>query len=90
MAADPKAELHALVDRLSVAQARDTLAYAQERQRRREPSEQPEPAHNVPTLHRAPAIATIDDLVVPLFSPEESADEFEATIRRWREIPESA
>jgi hypothetical protein len=43
----------------------------------------------VPTLHRAPAIARIDDLRAALFGTEESVTEFDDTIRRWREEPES-
>jgi hypothetical protein len=43
----------------------------------------------VPTLHRAPAIAPIDDLRAALFGTEESVTECDDTLRHWREEPES-
>ncbi len=88
MAADPKQELHALIDQLDQTDARETLIYLQGRLPEHRPFESGAQTHDVPTRHRAPAIVTIDNLRVPLFAPEESADEFEATMRRWRETPE--
>ena len=79
MAANPKHELHALVDQLSDEEAARLLADAQRltgRQRR---------SHELPTLHLAPPIASIDELRAEVFPPEESVEEFDATISRWRE-----
>ena len=79
MAANPKHELHALVDQLSDEAATKLLADARRlagRQRR---------SHELPTLHSAPPIASIDELRGAVFPPEESVEEFDATIRRWRE-----
>ncbi len=94
MAANPKQELHNVVDQLSDTAAADTLAYARSLLHRapsaaRQPQESmPEREYALPTLHRAPAIGTIDELRAPLFAPEDSADAFDAAIRRWREAPE--
>ena len=41
--------------------------------------------HDLPTLHVAPPIATIDELRGDVFPPEEAVEEFDAAIRRWRE-----
>jgi len=90
MAADPKQELHMLIDQLGQTDAQETLADVHRRLRPRRPGRPDAQAHDLPTCNRAPAIATIDDLHVPLFAPEESAEEFDATLRRWREMPESA
>ena len=90
MAAGPNDALRALIDQLSPAQARDTLAYAQRRQHRHEPVQPSAPPHELPALHRAPAITSAEELVVPLCSPDDDADECAATVRRWREIPARA
>jgi hypothetical protein len=94
MVADPKHELHALIDQLSDDDAAETLAFARQlldvhQARARPPVGFPARPRAVPTLHRAPAIASIDDLRAALFGTEESVTEFDDTIRRWREEPES-
>ncbi len=79
MAANPKQALHQLVDQLSDEDAAVLLADAQRfagRQRH---------GHELPTLHTAPPIASIDELRGDVFPPEESVEEFDATIQRWRE-----
>jgi hypothetical protein len=48
-------------------------------------NDEPPRPHAVPTLHRATAIDSIDDLRVVLFAPDENAEEFDAAVRRWRE-----
>ena len=78
MAANPKQELHALVDQLSDEEAAVLLADARRLADRRH-------GHELPTLHTAPPIASIDELRADVFPPEESVEEFDATIRRWRE-----
>ena len=78
MVANPKHELHQLVDQLSDEEAATLLTTAQRLTVRRR-------AHELPTLHTAPPIADIDELRGDAFPPEEDADEFDATIRRWRE-----
>lgn len=88
MAADPKQELHMLIDQLDGTQTQDALVYVRQRLQRQ--ARQGGQAHTLPMLHRAPAITSIDELHVPLFSPDESSDDFDATLRRWREVPESA
>ena len=94
MVADPKHELRTLIDQLSDADAAETLAFARQlldvhRARARPPASVPARPRAVPTLHRAPAITSIDDLRAALFGTEESVTEFDDTIRRWREEPES-
>jgi hypothetical protein len=94
MATDPKHELHALIDQLSDDDAAETLAFARQlldvhRAQARPPAGVSVRPRAVPTLHRAPAIARIDDLRAALFGPEESSTELDDTIRRWREEPES-
>jgi hypothetical protein len=79
MAADPKQELHELVDQLSQEDAVALLADARRLAARRRCS------HDLPTLHTAPPIASIDELRGDVFPPEDSVEEFDATIRRWRE-----
>ena len=79
MATDPKRELHELVDQLSLEDAAALLADARRlagRLRR---------GHDLPTLHTAPPIASIDELRGEVFPPEERVEEFDAAIRRWRE-----
>ncbi len=79
MATDPKRELHELVDQLSLEDAVALLADARclAGRRRR--------GHDLPTLHTAPPIASIDELRGEVFPPEERVEEFDAAIRRWRE-----
>ena len=77
MVADPKHELHALIDQLSDDDAAETLAFARQllevhRPQTRPPAGAPARPRAVPTLHRAPAIASIDNLRAPLFGTEES------------------
>lgn len=79
MAADPKQELHALIDQLTPEDAIALLASARSITARRRR------AHNLPVLHTAPPITNIDVLRGDVFPPEEDADEFDTTIRRWRE-----
>lgn len=93
MAADPKYELHRLIDQLGDDAAAETLMFARQLLgvQRRQPRAQagvPLRPHAVPTLHRAPAITTIDDLRATLFGTRDSAAEFDTTLRRWREEPE--
>ena len=95
MVADPKHDLHALIDQLSDDDAAETLAFARQlldvhRAQVRPPAGVPARPRAVPTLPRAPAIApSIDDLRAALFGTEESVTEFDDTIRRWREEPEN-
>ena len=98
MVADPKQELHALIDQLSDDAAAETLAYARRLLGGTYPSpahpqtDAPARPHALPTLHRAAAIGSIDDLRTALFAPEENVAEFvakfDAAIRRWRAEPE--
>jgi hypothetical protein len=74
--------------------AAETLAFARQlrdlhRAQTRPPTGIPARPRAVPTLHRAPAIASIDDLRAALFGTEASVTEFDDTMRRWREEPES-
>ncbi len=79
MAADPRQELHELVDQLSQEEAAALLADARRLTGRRRRG------HDLPTLHSAPPIASIDELRGEVFPPEERVEEFDAAIRRWRE-----
>jgi hypothetical protein len=94
MVADPKRELHALLDQLSDDAAAETLAYARRLLGRAYPpparpqTDAPARPHALPTLHRASAISSIDDLRTALLAPEEYIEEFETAIWRWREEPE--
>lgn len=94
MVADPKRELHALIDQLSDDDAAETLAYARRLLGRTYPSptrpqtDPPARPRALPTLHGASAIGSIDDLRTALFAPEENVEEFAAAIRRRREEPE--
>lgn len=93
MVVGPKRDLHTLIDHLSNDDAAETLAFARRlrdvhEEQTRSPASGPPSRHAVPTLHRAPAIASIDDLKAALFGAEESAVEFDRAIRRWREEPE--
>ena len=78
MAADPKQELHAIIDLLTPEDAATLLASARSLAARRR-------GHNLPVMHTAPTISSIDILRGDVFPPEEDADEFDATIRRWRD-----
>ena len=78
MVADPKQELHALVDQLSSEDAATLLADARRLAMRRR-------GHELPTLHTASPVASIDELRGDVFPHEEGVEEFDATIRRWRE-----
>lgn len=78
MAADPKHELRELIERLSQEDAAALLAAARRLDAARR-------GWALPTLHTAPPIADIDELRGPVFPPEEDVEEFDATIRRWRE-----
>ena len=77
MAADPKRELHELVEQLSPEDAAALLADARRLTAGRR-------GRVLPTLHTAPPIATIDELRGDVFPPGEDVEEFDATIRRWR------
>ena len=77
MAADPKRELHELVEQLSPEDAATLLADARRLATGRR-------GRDLPTLHTAPPSATIDDLRGDVFPPGEDVEEFDATIRRWR------
>ena len=94
MVADPKRELHALMDQPSDDDAAETLAYARRLLGRTYPSptrpqtDPPARPHALSTLHRASAIGGIDDLRTALFEPEENVEKFDAAFRRWRKEPE--
>ena len=94
MVANPKQELHALIEHLSDDAAAETLAFARQLRDEtrsaavRAPTATPRRPQSLPTLHHAPAISSIDDLRTDLFPPEEDVEEFDAAIRRWREEPE--
>ena len=79
MATNPKQELQELVDQLSdddVATALNFLRHLAPLCRRDQ---------GVPVLHRGRPISSIDELAGDVFPPEESAEEYDATIRRWRQ-----
>lgn len=94
MVANPKQALHTLIDQLSDNDAAETLAYARQFLGNTHPpaarpqADVPERPHMLPTLRYAPPISTIDELRAAIFAAEESAEEFDATLRRWREEPE--
>ena len=77
MAADPKQELREMVEQLSPEDAAALLADARRLATVRR-------GHDLPTLHTAPPVATIDELRGDVFPPEEDVEEFDATIRHWR------
>ena len=79
MAADPVRELHELIDQLSDEEASALLVNVRQITARRRPN------HEIPIMHIAPPITSIDDLRSNLFPPDESADDFDNTIRQWRE-----
>lgn len=70
MAADPKRELHELVERLTDEEARRLTAAL------REPGD----------VRTAPRPLTADDIILPepILPDDETADEMIATVRRWR------
>jgi hypothetical protein len=78
MVADPKRELHALIDQLSDDDAAKTLAYVRQLlggtypSPARPQSDAPARPHALPTLHRASAIGSIDDLRTALFAPADN------------------
>jgi hypothetical protein len=77
MVAGPKRELHSLIDRLSDEQAAEAIRTL----RHLTP---PPGDHNVPVLRRGRPIDSIDELAGDVFPPEETTEEFDSTIRRWR------
>lgn len=79
MAADPVRELHELIDQLSNEEARALLVNVRQSATRQRPD------HKIPTMHIAPPITNIDDLAGDIFPPDESVDDFDNTIRQWRE-----
>lgn len=93
MVADPKHELHHVIDQLTDNDAAEMLAFARRllgahgTQVHHHAGIPPRP-RAVPMLHQAPAIAGIDDLRAALFDPEESIAAFDDAVRRWREEPE--
>jgi hypothetical protein len=92
--ADPRRELRALIDRLSDDDAAETLTYARHLLesmplQSQVPKGMPRRPRALPVLHRAPPITGIDALHMPLFAPDDDVEMFDATIRRWREEPES-
>lgn len=94
MVANPKQALHTLIDQLSDHDAAETLAYARQLLGRthssvsRPRTDVPGRPHALPTLHHGSPIDTIDDLRTPIFAPDDGVEEFDATLRRWREEPE--
>ncbi len=94
MVADPKRELHALIDHLDADDTANTLAYARSLISVHSASASSRPVdvgqqHSLPTLHTAPPIRTIDDLRTNVFGADEDGEEFDRAIRRWREEAES-
>jgi len=96
MVADPKRELHALIDHLDADDTANTLAYARSligihigisASASSRPVDMRQ-QQSLPTLHSAPAIRTIDDLRTDVFGADEDGEEFEYAIRRWREEAE--
>lgn len=79
MAADPVRELHELIDQLSNEEASALLVNV------RQLAAKHRPTHEIPTMHVAPPITNIDDLVSDIFPPDESVDDFDNAIRQWRE-----
>jgi hypothetical protein len=77
MAADLRRELHELVEQLSPEDAAALLADARRLSTGRR-------GRDLPTLHTAPPIVTIDELRGDIFPPGEDVEEFDASIRRWR------
>lgn len=102
MAANPKQELRELVDRLSDEEVAEALAFVHRLVERKAPEvrrvvdgliltgqrDPSRPRHEPPALRRGRPIASVDELRGDVFPPEESVEEFEETIRRWREEPE--
>ncbi len=78
MVADPKRELHELIDLLTPEDAAALLFDARSLVARRR-------GHPLPILHAVPPIASIDELRGDVFPPEEDADEFDTAVRHWRE-----
>jgi len=93
MVADPKRELHALIDHLDADDTANTLAYARSLISIHSASASSQPVdagqqHSLPTLRTVPPIRTIDDLWANVFGADEDGEEFDRTIRRWREEAE--
>lgn len=78
MAADPVRELHELIDQLSNEEANALLANV------RQIAAKHRPTPEIPTMHVAPPIRNIDDLVSDVFPSDESVDDFDNAIRQWR------
>ena len=101
MAVNPKQALRDIVDRLTDAAATEMLALVRRLvgpeasaprvvaglilTGQRDPAR---PRREPPILRCGRPIASADELRGDVFSPEESGEEFEATLRRWREEPE--
>jgi hypothetical protein len=90
MIANPKPALHNLIEQLSDDDAATALAYIEQLIALPSliplaPDGGPLMPHEPPVLHRAPAIVDIDELRADVFPPQESTDEFDATIRVWRQ-----
>lgn len=79
MAADPISKLHALIDQLSNEEASALLINVRQIAARRRPN------HEIPTMHIAPPITSIEELSGDIFPPDENADDFDNAIRQWRE-----
>ena len=77
MAADLKWAFHELVEHLSPEDAAALLADARRLAAGRR-------GRDLPTLHTAPPIVTVDELRGDVFPPAEDVEEFDATIRHWR------
>lgn len=93
MVANPKQELHTLINQLSDDDAAATLAYARRLRGVHSSLAQPQSgvpsrSHTLPTLHHAPPVSTINDLRAPIFSLDETVEEFDVALRRWRESAE--
>jgi len=96
MAANPKQALHELVDRLDDADAARALGLLQDLATGRarsgrsilaklnRPAALRRGGHRLPVLWRGRPIADIDELRDDIFPPDESVEEFDAAIRRWR------
>ena len=78
MVADSKHELHELVDRLNDEDTAEALIMLRRFALPRSGS------HQIPVLRRGRLLRQLDELAGDIFPPGETAEEFDATIRRWR------